>query len=139
MATFTKFNTTTLNQGNGKVNYATDTLQVALCAAANAPVATNSVLTDLTQISYTNCSTRVVTTTSWTQTSGVAKLILADLVLTATGSVGPFRYIVLYSNTATNKDLIGYIDLGSDQTLDGTTLTTFTIDFDASAGVLTNT
>src|SRR6187399_18103 len=112
MATLTKFNTTTLNQGNGKVNYATDTLQLALCAAANAPVATNSVLTDLTQISYTNCSSRVLTTTSWSQTSGVAKLILADLVLTATGTVGPFRYGVIYSNTATNKDLIGYIDLG---------------------------
>lgn len=138
MATFTKFNTTTLNQGNGKVNYATDTLQVALCAAANAPVATNAVLADLTQISYTNCSSRVLTTTSWSQTGGVAKLIIADLVLTATGTVGPFRYIVVYSNTATNKDLIGYIDLGSDQTLDGTTLTTFTIDFDGTNGVLTN-
>lgn len=48
MATFTKFNTTTLNQGNGKVNYATDALQVALVASANTVVATNSVLTDLT-------------------------------------------------------------------------------------------
>jgi hypothetical protein len=60
-------------------------------------------------------------------------------VVAATGTVGPFRYVVVYSNTATNKDLIGYIDLGADQTLDGTTLTTFTIDFDGTNGVLTNT
>ena len=76
-----------------------------------------------------------ITTTSFTQASGTAKLILADLTLTATGAVGPFRYVVLYSDTATNKELIGFYDYGSAVTL--AAADTFKIDFDASNGVLT--
>ena len=115
-------------------------MTVALCAAANAPVATNSVLANLTQASYTNLSSRLVTTTSCVQTSGVLKLILADLVLlTASGSVGPFRYVVLYNDTPTSPadPLIGWYDYGSDLTL--LSGETFTIDFDNVNGALTLT
>ncbi len=76
-----------------------------------------------------------LTTTSFTQTSGTAKLIIADLTLTATGAVGPFRYVVIYDDTATNKELIGFYDYGSSVTM--ASGDTFTIDFDGSAGVLT--
>ena len=57
------------------------------------------------------------------------------MTLTATGAVGPFRYVVLYSDTATNKELIGFYDYGSAVTL--AAADTFKIDFDASNGVLT--
>ena len=78
-----------------------DTLKIALCAAANAPVAANSVLADLTEIDYTNCSSRDLTVNSSSQTSGTYKLVLADLTLTASGgAVGPFRYAVIYNDTA---------------------------------------
>ena len=116
-------------------NLQSDALKVALCAAANAPVATNTQLSNLTEISYTNCSARALTTTSCVQTSGTLKLLIVDLVLTASGTVGPFRYVVLYNDTATNKELIGWYDYGSDLTL--ASGETFTIDFDGSAGVLT--
>ena len=139
MATFNKFNQFTEDLAKGVHNLSTGALTVALCAAANAPVATNTVLANLTQISYTNLSSRLVTTTSCVQTSGVLKLILADLVLTASGSVGPFRYVVLYNDTPTSPadPLIGWYDYGSDLTL--LSGETFTIDFDNVNGAITLT
>lgn len=136
MATFNKFNSFTEALAEKVHNLGSDTLTVALCAAANAPVATNTVLANLTQASYTNCSTRAVTTSTSSQTSGTYKLVCADLTLTASGgTVGPFRYVVLYNDTATNDELIGWYDYGSDITLaSGETLL---IDFDGSNGVLT--
>jgi hypothetical protein len=134
-ASFTRVNTFLLALGQKVHALGTDQLTVALCAAANAPVATNTVLANLTQISYTNLSARDVTTTSWTQTSGVAKLILADLTLTASGTVATFRYVVLYNNTATNDELIGWYDYGGDVTM--TSGQTFLIDFDSGNGVFT--
>lgn len=133
MATFTKFNPFVEALAEKKHNLGSDQLVVALTNTA--PNATDSVLTDITQISYTNLSSRNVTTTSSTQTSGTYKLVLADLVLTASGAVATFRYVVLYNDTATNDDLIGYYDYGSALTL--ASGETFTIDWDASGGALT--
>lgn len=134
MAAFNKFNTFSKALAEKVHNLGSDALKVALTAAANAPVATNTQLSNLTETSYTNCSTRAITTSTSTQTSGTYKLVLADLVLTASGTVGPFRYVVLYNDTATNKELIGWYDYGSDITLANGE--TFTIDFDGTNGVL---
>lgn len=135
MASFNKFNSFVEAVAEKVHNLGADQLVVALCAAANAPVATNTVLANLTQASYTNCSSRNVTTSSSAQTSGTYKLTCADLTLTASGgTVGPFRYVVLYNDTATNDELIGWWDYGSDLTLaSGETLL---IDFDGTNGVL---
>lgn len=133
MATFNKFNSFSAALANKVHNFASDTITVALTAAANAPVATNTVLANLTQVSYTNLSTRVVTTTSSTQTSGTYSYIAADLTLTASGNVATFRYVVLYNATATNSELIGWYDSGSDRVL--VNGDTFKIDFDNSNGV----
>ncbi|TGP22286.1 MULTISPECIES: hypothetical protein [unclassified Mesorhizobium] len=135
MAAFNKFQSFVEALAEKIHNLGSDQIKVALCAAANAPVNTNTQLSNLTEISYTNCSSRNVTTTSSAQTSGTYKLVLADLVLTASGTVGPFRYVVLYNDTATNKELIGWYDYGSDLTM--ASGNTFTIDFDGSAGALT--
>lgn len=135
MASFTKFNAFVADIANKVHNLGSDTLQIALCASANAPVATNAVLTDLTEIAYTNLSSRAVTTASSTQSSGTYKLVCNDLVLTASGAVAAFRYVVLYNNTATSKNLIGFWDYGSSVTLANGD--TFTIDFDGTNGVLT--
>ena len=135
MATFNKFNSFVEALAEKVHNLGSDTLTVALCASANAPVASNTQLSNLTQISYTNLSSRVITTTSSSQSSGTYKLVLQDLVLTASGgSVAAFRYVVIYNDTATNGELIGWYDYGSDLTLaNGETLT---IDFDGTNGVL---
>ena len=135
MATFNKINSFVENLAEKVHNLGSDTLTVALTAAANAPVATNTILANLTEIDYTNCSARNITTTTSAQTTGTYKLVLADLVLTASGAVGPFRYVVIYNNTATNDELIGWYDYGSEVTL--ASGETFTIDFNATDGVLT--
>lgn len=114
-------------------NLGSDSLRVALTNSA--PIASNTVLANITEISYTNCSSRALTVTASSQTSGTYKLVISDLVLTASGgNVGPFRYVVVYNDTATNDELIGWLDYGSSITLaDGETLT---LDFSASNGIL---
>lgn len=135
MAAFNKFNSFVEAIAEKVHNLGSDQLVVALTNTA--PNATDIQLSNITQISYTNLSSRNITTTSSSQTSGTYKLVLTDLVLTATGSVGPFRYVVLYNDTATNDELIGYYDYGSSISL--LTGETFTVDFDGTAGVLTIT
>ncbi len=141
MAVFNKFEAFTEHLAEGVHNLGSNQLVVALCNAANAPSASlDAVLADISTIAYTNLSTRNVTTGTSAQTAGVYKLVLTDLVLTASGgAVAPFRYVVLYNDTPTSPadPLIGWYDYGSDLTLaNGETLT---IDFDASGGVLTLT
>lgn len=76
-----------------------------------------------------------LTTSSATTTTGTFKLVLADSVFTAAGGqMGPFRYVILYNSSATNK-LVGWYDYLSSITLNDTE--TFTVDFDAANGVLT--
>ena len=55
-----------------------------------------------------------------------------DIVVTATGTVGPFRYVVLQNTTPTSPldPLIGWWDRGTALTLENTD--TFTIDFGTS-------
>jgi hypothetical protein len=126
MATYNKFNQTVEDWLEGVYTSSTDQFTVALCAAANAPVATNSVLANLTEISYTNLSSRNITTSSSGQTSGTFTQLFTDLVLTASGAVATFRYVVVYNNTPTSPldPLLCWYDYGSDLTLaSGETLT----------------
>ena len=130
MATFNKFNAWAENMVE-VANLGTDQFVIALTNTA--PVATNSVLADITQISYTNLSSRNVTTTSSTQSGGTYALTLQDLVLTASGAVAPFRYVVLYDDTPTSPadPLCGFWDYGSSITMANGE--TFTIDFTGAA------
>lgn len=133
MATFNKFNSFVEALAEKVHNLGSDQLTVAL--SASAPVATNTVLANITEIAYTNLSARNVTTSTSSQTSGTYKLVCNDLTLTATGNVATFRYVILYNNTATNDELIGWYDYGSNVSLiNGDS---FQIDFDGSGGVLT--
>lgn len=136
MAAFNKFNSFVEALAEKVHNLGSDTLKWVLTNSA--PTSSNTILANITQISngngYTTGGT-AATTSSSSQTSGTYKLVLADTVFTASGgSMGPFRYAVLYNDTATNDELIGYYDYGSAVTLADTE--TFTIDCDASTGVL---
>ena len=138
MASFNKFNPFVEALAEKKHNLGADTLKVMLTNTA--PSATNGVKADLTEISAGNGYTaggNSASVTSSAQTSGTYKLVLGDpATWTATGgTIGPFRYSVLYNDTATDDDLIGWWDYGSSVTLNAGE--TFTLDFDPSTGVLT--
>lgn len=139
MAAFTKLPGFVEHLAEGVHNLGTGQLAVALSNTAPASEATPPtgstaacILANVTQISYTNLSSRNVTTSSSSQTSGTYRLVCADLVLTASGAVGPFRYVYLYNDTPTSPadPLIGYYDYGSSLSLANGE--TFTIDFGAS-------
>jgi hypothetical protein len=133
LATFTKIDSFVENLAEKLIDLSGAGLTVALTNTAH--TSTWDELADLTQISYTNLSSRVITVTSSAQTAGTYKLVLTDLVLTASGAVGPFRYIYIYDDLSTGDKLIGFYDYGSAVNL--ASGETFTLDFDASAGVLT--
>lgn len=129
---YNKFNAFVADVANKVHNLGSDQLKVALTNSA--PVATNTVLANITEISYTNCSTRNLSLTSSSQSSGTYKLILTDLTLTASGTVGPFRYVVVYNSTAASGPLIAWYDFGTNVTLGNGDQ--FVIDLDNANGIL---
>lgn len=139
MAAYNKFHAYVEHLAEKVHDLQSDTLKV--CLTNTAPAAANAVRADLTEIAagngYTAGGSQAVQSSS-AQTSGTYKLVLADVTFTATGgSIGPFRYAVLYNDTPTSPadPLIGYWDYGTALTV--TNGNSFTVDFDATAGVLT--
>jgi hypothetical protein len=140
MATYNKFQQFVEDMAHGVHNLSSNQLVVALTNTA--PTAGMEVLSEITEISYTNCSSRNITTTSSAQASGTYKLTLTDLTLTSsTGNVGPFRYAVIYNDTPTSpaNPLIAWCDYGSSITLDGTVGETLLLDFDGTDGLFSLT
>ena len=140
MATFNRFQSFVEALAEKKHDLGSDTFYVQLLATAP-DAAADAVETDLpadlsTAGGYTAGGVSCGTATSSAQTGGTYKLCIADKVITCvTDPIGPFRYVVLLNNSATNKELLGYYDYGSSITLQDTE--TFTINFDDANGVLT--
>ena len=139
MATFNKFNSFVEHLAEGVHNLGADTLKVMLTNTA--PVATNSVKADLTEITAGNgyaAGGATASVTSSAQTSGTYKLVLGDVTFTASGgAIGPFRYAVLYNDTPTSPadPLIGWWDYGSSISVSAGDSLTW--DADPATGVLT--
>lgn len=123
----------------GTHNFTSHTFKLALTNTAPTVAAVN--LSGITQIGagggYTLGGYTLAGVTL-TETNGVATIKINDLVITATGgSIGPFRYLVIYNDTASGDPLIGWYDRGSAITLaSGESLT---VDFDATTGAFTLT
>ncbi len=120
-----------------KHNFATDTLKIMLTNSA--PVATNTVKANITDISagsgYSAGGT-AITPVSSAQTTGLYKIIGTHPGFTASGGpIGPFRYAVMYNDTATNDELIAWWDYGSNITLaDGESVA---VTLDGTNGIFT--
>lgn len=143
MVAFTYINDSVEDFANGVHDLDTDELTLYLTntapgAESSDPTADgNGLAANLTEISYTNLSTRVVSFDSDGQSSGQYKLHLTDVVLTASGgSVADWRYIYLV-NTGTVKKtnpIIGLWDAGSTQSMGNGD--SRTVDFDGTNGVV---
>lgn len=96
-------------------NLNSDTLNV--CLTNVAPVATNTVFSNLTEITAQNgysAGGAAIPSNAYTQSGGIATLSGGNVVFTGSGgSFGPFRYAAIYNNTAAGKNLIGWYDYGS--------------------------
>lgn len=141
MTSLVKFQCLGLDAGSKKHDFTADTFKWLL---TNTPpnAATNAVKADLTEISPGNgysAGGLSATVSSFTQSAGVAKVVMADSgLLTATGgSIAAFRYAVLYNDTTSGKPLVGYADYGSALTL--ASGQQFQVQPNATTGVLTLT
>lgn len=134
MAAFNRFEVFSENLAKKVHQLATDSLKVMLSNTAPV-VATNQLKADITEIAAGNgyVAGGSSATNSVSRTGAVSSVVGVDIVFTAAGgSIGPFRYAVLYDDTPASplKPLIGYWDYGSSITLnDGES---FTVDFGAS-------
>ena len=127
MAVFNEFDQTIADITNKVHNLGADTFKFMLTLTA--PVAGNSIKTDLTEIAAGNGYTaggNTVTITSSTQTAGAYTWVAGSSpVFTASGGAfANFRYVALYNDTAASDNLISFYDYGSTiSLLDGETFT----------------
>jgi hypothetical protein len=140
MAVYNKFQDYAEQLHKAVHNWSSHTFKAAFTNSA--PTATMTALSDITQIStgggYTAGAGGGVTLSgvTLTETSGTAKVVISDNTFTASGaSVGPFRYIVLYNDSATSPvdALVCWYDYGTSVTLASSE--SFTVDFDGSNGL----
>lgn len=138
MAAFNKFQQFSEDLSKKVHDLNADTLRVYL-SNATPDAAADAVKADLAEISTgSGYSGAVDTQNAVSETAGVTSVTGVDVTVTASGgSVGPFRYVVLYNDTPTSPadPLIGWWDYGSAVTLaDGES---FLIDFGSSMFTVT--
>jgi hypothetical protein len=113
MATWTFFNSFMEDVNEKVFNLGSDTLKMALSNTAP-NITTDDQLSDITQIAATGTYAPVtVTITGSAQTGGTYSLTHDAVTFTPSGAAfASARYWVLYDDTATNDELIAYVDYG---------------------------
>lgn len=126
MAAFVWFDKFVLALGKAQVNLNSDALAIYLSDTAP-NVVTGAVKADVPEIGLGNGYTGPVGIhNAYAQTGGVGSVTgdASETITASGGSVGPFRYVILYDSTPAGGVLIGYWDYGSELTLtDGTSFT----------------
>jgi hypothetical protein len=132
MASFNKFESFSeeLAKGAHQFHAAGHTFKVYLSNAAPSASA-DLVKTDLAEITNQNGYTAPIDIENdISRSGGTTSVTGVDKVVTATGAVGPFQYVVLYNDTHASDALVGWWDYGTPITLANGE--TFTIDFGSS-------
>ena len=136
MATYTKFLDFTEKFATGVHDFDTHVFKVMLTLTA--PVNTNTVKADLTEIAAGNGYTAggETTTLAVSETTGVTTVTGTQVSWTGGASaMANFRYAVLYNDTSASDNLIAFWDYGSTVTV--ATGETFTAKFNnASPGTI---
>ena len=140
MATYNKFQDFAEQVAKGVHDFSTHTYKEALTNTE--PVATHVSLDTVTNHpapaaanGYTAGGT--ATTISTAEASGTMTISGTQVVFTSTGTLGPFRYAILYNDDATSPAdaVVAWWDYGSEITLNDTE--TFTLKFNnASPGTI---
>lgn len=123
--------------GKGTHDMVNDSFKLLLTNSAPS-ASSDTEKSDITEISAGNGYTSggiALTVTSWSQSGGVAKWVLADATLTASGgAISEFQYAVIYNDSAANDELVLYIPAPSAVNIaDGNT---YIFDADPSTGVM---
>jgi hypothetical protein len=129
-----------LCKGVHQLHAAGHTYKIALTNTAP-NVATHDERADITEIAtgggYTQNAAGLDIANDLSETTGTVTITAVDVVVTASGgTIGPFRYVVVFNDSATSPAdaLMCYWDYGSSITLaDGES---FTVDFGASLATL---
>jgi hypothetical protein len=136
MAAFNKFNAFVADVANKVHNLGSDTLKIMLSDVA--PVATNSIKANLTEIATGNgyaAGGSAVTITASSQSSGTYKLVGNNVTFTASGgSIAQFRYVAIYNSTPGSGNLIGWWDYGTEVNI--TNGNSFQVQLDQVNGIL---
>jgi hypothetical protein len=135
LAAYNKFNSFVEYQLISDIDWDGDTFKVMLTNVA--PVATNTVYGDLTDLATSGGYTAggTATTITVTRSGGTAKVVGTDVAFTSSGTIGPFKYAVLYNDTVATpaKPLIAWWEYPGTVTLASGEV--FTVDFDATNGI----
>jgi len=137
MAIFTKFLSFTPAVGLKKHDLNADTIKAVF--VLDAPTNTEDLYADIsgelsTEFGYTAGGEDIQNLYSEGAAGG--EMTATDIVWTAAGGdIGPFRYVVLYNDTAASDELVGWYDYGSNYTIPNGK--TFTLDFGATVLTIT--
>lgn len=137
MAAGNKFNSLIASAWNGGLNLSSDTVKFLLTNTAPLASNTNYASISANELANGNGYTTggaLATLISSSQSAGLYKYLasLANPTWTATGNMGPFRYVVGYD--VTTGALLGWWDYGSSLTL--TSGQTFAFVLDGTNGVI---
>ena len=133
MASYNKINDFVDQLCQAVHNLSTHSLKCLLTNSAPS-ASTSAVKADLTEISAGNGYTAggASATNTWNEASGTGTWTGTKITWTASGAVGPFRYVVLYNDTPTSPadPLIAWWDYGSSISL--ASGETFSVKFNSS-------